>query len=74
MCGSGGAVQEINNWVARKTANKVKNIVSKDEVTSSTALVLVNAIYFKGDWLHKFRDKLTTDAEFHADSKSAVGG
>jgi len=67
-------VQEINNWVARKTANKVKKIVSKDDVTSSTALVSVNAIYFKGNWLYKFRDKLTIDAEFHAESKSAVGG
>jgi len=77
LCGSGdnnGAVQEINNWVARKTANKVKKIVSKDDVTSSTALVSVNAIYFKGNWLHKFRDKYTMDAQFHADSKSAVGG
>ena len=77
LCGSGdsnGAVQEINNWVARKTANKVKNIVSKAVVKSSTALVSINAIYFKGNWLHKFRDEYTTDAQFHADSKSAVGG
>ena len=77
LCGSGdnnGAVQEINNWVARKTANKVKKIVSKDDVTSSTALVSVNAIYFKGNWLHIFRDKYTMDAQFHADSKSAAGG
>jgi len=77
LCGSGdsnGAVQKINNWVARKTANKVKKIVSKADVQSSTALVSVNAIYFKGNWLYKFLDKFTVDAEFHAESKSAVGG
>ena len=77
LCGSGdnnGAVDEINDWVARKTANKVKKIVSEVDMESFSALVLVNAIYFKGNWLHKFYDKFTVDEEFHVESKSAVGG
>jgi serpin B len=34
-------------------------------LTPDTAMVLVNAIYFKGDWLHPFDPNSTHDAPFH---------
>ena len=62
---SHGAAAEINNWVAEKTNNKVTEIVSADAVDTLTRLILINAVYFKGDWLKKFDVNSTTDEDFH---------
>jgi len=32
---------------------------------SLTKLVLVNALYFKGDWLHKFNPRYTSQKPFY---------
>ncbi|KAK4883159.1 hypothetical protein RN001_006478 [Aquatica leii] len=48
------ATKEINDWVETKTHNKIKDLLSKDTIKPDTAAVLVNAIYFKADWLNKF--------------------
>lgn len=45
---------EINNWVARHTENKIRDLLHKGTITSLTAMVLVNAIYFQGLWKSKF--------------------
>ncbi|CAH0558183.1 unnamed protein product [Brassicogethes aeneus] len=53
------AAQTINSWVEDKTKNKIKDLITPDSLDGMTRLVLVNAIYFKGDWLSKF-DKANT--------------
>ncbi|XP_062925675.1 leukocyte elastase inhibitor-like [Mobula hypostoma] len=55
---------EINTYVENKTEGKIKDLLSKDAITSSTVLVLVNAIYFKGKWNHKFQEKNTYVTKF----------
>jgi serpin B len=62
---SHGAVALINNWVADNTNQMIKNIVSESAVNDLTRLILVNAIYFKGDWLKKFDKGNTRDEDFH---------
>ncbi|XP_043078396.1 antithrombin-III [Puntigrus tetrazona] len=47
----------INEWIANKTENRIKDTLPEGSIDSNTILVLVNAIYFKGQWKHKF-DKL----------------
>jgi len=37
-----------------KTANKIKEIITPGVANSLTHLVLVNAVYFIGDWLKTF--------------------
>ena len=64
------AVATINKWVAEKTNNKVPTIVN--ELDADTVLVLVNAIYFKGDWLHKFNTTNTKEEDFHVSPSKAV--
>uniref|UniRef100_A0A452R9A6 Serpin domain-containing protein n=1 Tax=Ursus americanus TaxID=9643 RepID=A0A452R9A6_URSAM len=44
-------------------AEKIKNLFPKDSLTS-TILVLVNAVYFKGQWDTKFDKKNTVEKEF----------
>ena len=55
----------INRWVVEKTNGKVTEIVPEDAIDSLTRLILVNAVYFKGDWLDKFNPKDTQYAVFH---------
>ncbi len=55
---------KINQWVENKTRKKIKNLLPKGSVDPMTRMILVNAIYFKGDWLHAFNKAKTVDAPF----------
>lgn len=65
--GSGPARSAINDWVARHTAGKITNLFPAGSINPSTALVLANAVYFKGQWEHPFKTSATDDAPFHLD-------
>lgn len=43
---------------------KIRDVLAAGALSSSTKLVLVDAIYFKGTWHNKFRKSDTSDAEF----------
>jgi serpin B len=58
------ARKTINAWVEKKTAGKIKNLISPGVLDSMTRLVLTNAIYFKGNWARQFEKKRTQDASF----------
>jgi len=60
----------INDWVEKITQSKIKDLIKPDMLNPLTRLVLVNAIYFKGDWASKFDVKKTTDEDFHLDDGS----
>ncbi|KAG7268732.1 hypothetical protein CRUP_034566 [Coryphaenoides rupestris] len=55
---------KINRWVKQQTENKIKDLLKSGTVTPMTRLALVNAIYFKGDWLHKFDAAKTKEMPF----------
>ncbi|XP_051871584.1 leukocyte elastase inhibitor-like isoform X2 [Pristis pectinata] len=63
--------QEINTWTEAQTASKIKNLLAEQTVDDSTKLVLVNAIYFKGNWDKKFDEKLTQDRQFKINQHEA---
>ncbi|XP_030253637.1 leukocyte elastase inhibitor-like isoform X1 [Sparus aurata] len=54
----------INSWVEDKTQGKIKDLLAQGVLDSMTRLVLVNAIYFKGNWNKKFKEDVTRDAQF----------
>jgi serine protease inhibitor len=58
------ASEVINAWVEDETAGKITNLVSPSVLGSLTVLVLVNAIYFKGNWASQFDPASTRDAPF----------
>jgi serpin B len=60
--GARSAVPRINVWVNQKTKGKISHIV--DALSPLTALVAVNAIYFKGRWTRTFERKLMRDGLF----------
>jgi len=54
----------INSWVEEKTNNKIKDLIPQGLITQDTALVLTNAIYFKGNWLTQFKKENTREQDF----------
>ncbi|KAE8597735.1 hypothetical protein XENTR_v10016582 [Xenopus tropicalis] len=63
------ARKEINTWVSEQTKGKIPEVLSAGAVNSFTKLVLVNAIYFKGDWAKKFKAEHTKDMPFQLNKK-----
>ena len=55
----------VNRWVEEKTNDRIKDLLASGSVTAMTRLILVNAIYFKSDWLSAFDKALTDDAPFY---------
>ncbi len=58
--------REINGWVEDQTKDKIQNLLPQGVLNSDTRMVLVNAIYFKADWLTVFDPNNTYDAPFHS--------
>lgn len=56
--------KEINDWVSNETKDKINNLLPENAVTPDTKMVLVNAIYFKVDWLDPFDADDTYDGTF----------
>lgn len=64
--------REINAWVGDETKQKIKNLLSEDAISSDTRMVLVNAIYFKADWLDPFDADNTSNDAFTLSNGSQV--
>ncbi|TFK12387.1 dnaJ-like protein subfamily B member 8 [Platysternon megacephalum] len=64
LLASDEARKEINQWVAEQTEGKIPNLLSEGSVNNMTKLVLVNAIYFKGNWAEKFKEADTKQMPF----------
>ncbi len=58
--------QEINHWVEEITRGKIKDLIAPGILDALTRLVIVNAIYFKGDWKHKFKEAATIKKPFYS--------
>ncbi|XP_017894745.1 PREDICTED: serpin B6-like isoform X1 [Capra hircus] len=56
--------KHINTWVAEKTEGKIRDLLSANSVNPATRLVLVNAIYFKGNWEKQFNKEHTEERPF----------
>ncbi|XP_018376415.1 PREDICTED: serine protease inhibitor 3/4-like isoform X3 [Trachymyrmex cornetzi] len=64
------AANTINTWCKEQTNNHIESIINEGDVDDSTALVLANAVYFKGLWAHQFDPKDTVDRPFHIDANT----
>jgi len=63
--GADGARARINGWVEDQTQKRIRNLIPPNGVDRDTRLVLVNAIYFLGDWNDPFEKNATSPAPFH---------
>jgi len=58
------AAEVINSWVEENTGGKIEDMLSSDDISPDTVLILSNAIYFKGLWLTQFDVEDTLDRDF----------
>lgn len=54
----------INSWVVQMTEGKIKDILKPGMINPNTAMVLANAIYFKGNWQKQFKEEHTKERPF----------
>jgi serpin B len=62
----------INSWVAKKTEDKIQDLIAPGMISAKTTLVLTNAIYFKGAWFSPFDPEKTKDEPFHVTSTQQI--
>jgi len=66
------AAEIINQWVEDQTNGLIKDLITADAISPLTALILTNAIYFKGIWKTQFDPVNTTDRSFETTFGSTI--
>jgi serpin B len=60
------ARQQINDWVAERTNDRIEDLLPQGSISELTRLVLTNAIYFNARWRHPFDEDDTEPRPFRA--------
>ncbi|CAD7694714.1 unnamed protein product, partial [Ostreobium quekettii] len=61
----------INDWVSNQTNGFIDDLISPGQLDSSTLMVLVNALFFKGTWELRFERNNTMNATFFGSNGEA---
>ena len=56
-------VNQINNWCEKRTHGKIKKII--DKLDSNIYMIILNAVYFKGEWSYQFEESFTKKDIFY---------
>ena len=67
-----GSRSQINEWVAQKTHRKIKDLLPPGSISSTTRAVLVDAVYFYGQWREEFNSSLTKKEWFYPENGQKV--
>jgi serpin B len=62
------AIDEVNDWASEHTGGLLPRVVESDSFGKSTAVNLLNAVYFSDKWDMAFDTELTRPRPFHAAS------
>jgi serine protease inhibitor len=63
-------INEINGWVDEKTDGKIDEMIQ--EIDPEIVMFLINAIYFKGDWVIEFDESKTQKQDFYLSEGTTV--
>ena len=63
-------VEQVNNWCSNKTHGKINKII--DVLDPNTLMIILNAVYFKGEWHSKFESFLTKKLPFYNLGKEEI--
>ncbi|GEM_PF-2513505 len=61
---SPAAPAEINQWVSEETEEMIEELFGEDQPLPAQYFILLNAIYFQGQWLEDFDPEKTEEKEF----------
>lgn len=67
---SPAATDQVNAWVKENTKGKIEKIM--EQVPSDWMFLLMNAIYFKGEWQDEFDAQKTKQLPFRVDDNKTV--
>uniref|UniRef100_A0A671VGU4 Serpin domain-containing protein n=2 Tax=Sparus aurata TaxID=8175 RepID=A0A671VGU4_SPAAU len=64
------SVEEVNQWVENATNGHIPNFL--ESIPHDVVLMLMNAVYFKGEWQTRFDPQGTTKGAFYLDNQNSV--
>ena len=64
--------ERINRWISERTHSKINDVLSPGTIDKLTRFVLVNTIYFNGQWMDRFHEEWTKPEDFHLDAKDTI--
>jgi len=62
---------QINEWVSQRTNELVPEIL-QDPIPSNQLFYLINALYFKSDWMYGYDEEFTVDRDFTKGDGSVI--
>lgn len=62
-------ISRVNAWVNNLTNGKISEILPQGSINQFTRMIIVNAIYFKGNWNKKFDESKTQRLPFYLEGK-----
>ena len=57
------STEQVNGWCSNKTHGKIDKIIN--ELSDETIMLILNAVYFKGEWVSQFEKELTKELPFY---------
>ncbi|CAJ1063700.1 alpha-2-antiplasmin-like [Xyrichtys novacula] len=64
------SVEEVNQWVENATNGHIPNFL--ESIPHDVVLMLLNAVYFKGEWQTRFDPQATSKGVFYLDNQNSV--
>ncbi|XP_029029218.1 alpha-2-antiplasmin [Betta splendens] len=64
------SVEEVNQWVENVTKGHISNFL--ETLPHEVVLMLMNAVYFKGEWQTRFDPLVTSKGVFYLDKQNSV--
>uniref|UniRef100_A0A667YRH5 Serpin domain-containing protein n=1 Tax=Myripristis murdjan TaxID=586833 RepID=A0A667YRH5_9TELE len=64
------SVEEVNQWVENATSGHIANFL--ESIPHDVVLMLINAMYFKGEWQTRFDAQATSKSIFYLDNQNSV--
>ena len=60
--GASGTLKQVNGWCSKKTNGLIPKMF--EQLSPLTRVLLINALYFKGDWQYSFDESATAEGSF----------
>ncbi|RZC39513.1 Serpin domain containing protein [Asbolus verrucosus] len=66
------AAKVMNRWVEEHTEKKIRDLITSNDVGEDTKLILINALYFQGNWSKQFKRVYTQQDAFYQNGENVV--